>query len=514
MLLDLVCMIGDILFALLTFPVRMALTWWQRFIYSDIEGTPDSGEVDGSLVKSTIGDKGALESVDPFSMRQPPGPLTQRDTNAPQNPRKVSLDRQHARLPSREVNLGALQPNHSIPNNNKQRAGQNGLQSHQIWYPPRSASPDEDADEGPPDFREGLNMLLETEEEARQREQAEEWRLYPPFPSAYPPTPAVISSSTLPANSTAAPRSLEPKSLFNIPEDPPQQDFRGSLLPPRMPLNPGFVDGLSDEYHNDRVHNNDFDEMIIDVESETDYEGEDDFDFTLRTPLQPLQTALLPITRASHQISRASSVASRSTTLTSTGGGSSLRTYSSSESLSSAPVSDLSSIAASKRPSSSNKTISARNRLQITEGKASQNSLREKTSVAPQTRRHITPHRRLPKRGRVQSHTEESALKSSETSGISEDISGENANSKKHITKRRKVTSPTRTINSARPVRRRVTRHIPNQLHPAKLPPPFVPRTSSRLRAASQPAPIELSQASLSSTVELAPNCLVQYTEE
>jgi hypothetical protein len=119
-----------------------------------------------------------------------------------------------------------------------------------------------------------FNLLPETEEAVQEREEVEEWRQYPPFPLAYPPTPLVATPSRLPDNaaSTIHTPQLSPDAviLSDISEDLPQQDFGESLLLPRKPLNPGLVDGLSNDYYNPGAQSNCFDNIIDNINSGTD----------------------------------------------------------------------------------------------------------------------------------------------------------------------------------------------------------------------------------------------------
>ncbi|KAH9899547.1 hypothetical protein C8Q73DRAFT_325971 [Cubamyces lactineus] len=178
--------------------------------------------------------------------------------------------------------------------------------AHQIWYPSASAFADEmNPHSGLP------TPPIEHQQAAAAT--ADEWRQYPPFPSAYPPTPLSTSSHLSSAGPTlAAPRPVRPSDaqFTGIPEESDSDDegspvsrqgFRRSLLLPREPQNPGSDGGMSDEIQMkgvqqtrspqqptpvaaavDDSHN--LSEMIVDEDDTYMDEEEDDFNVTLRTP--------------------------------------------------------------------------------------------------------------------------------------------------------------------------------------------------------------------------------------
>ncbi|KAJ7462079.1 hypothetical protein FB451DRAFT_1562647 [Mycena latifolia] len=138
-----------------------------------------------------------------------------------------------------------------------------------------------------------LASAVESDESRREREQMEEWRQYPPFPSAYPPTP-LPAPSPLPSIAAFALRRFSP-----IMEDPPEreQDFGVSLPSPHEPSNPGSVGGASDEANVFRVQNDSSTMTTTDAMDE-DEEVEDDFDVTLRTPGTTPAAMSAPMTRS------------------------------------------------------------------------------------------------------------------------------------------------------------------------------------------------------------------------
>jgi len=481
-------MIGDITFALSVFPIHIVSSWWEKSIFNH-------GAALELETKSSQVERNNVPAVANNMYPRVPG-------LAPPNtlhfPRKVSSDSRrpgHSRSSSPESSQDAIQLDPRVQKGSVQRVPSNGTPNgHQIWHPPPSSysNADEDSPGGSipnarhsrPDSDDDLDL--------QQREQVEEWRQYPPFPSAYPPTPLVTASSRLPND---PPRPLQPPSntgLTDISEDDPQEDFRGSLLPPRKPLNPSYV-GLSDDsLTHPGVQNMDIvdDEMAIHIDSETtdmDDEEEDEFNTTLRTPLPLLGSARshLRDTAAKRPVSFASSVASKSTALT-TAGGSSLRTQSSSESLLSAAMSmvsstESSSVVGKKRPLPRNRVVSVRNKARLI----------DRTTVRSTPRRRGIPNSPLPRPPQIRKvPRREQAPSASET--VSEDTSSaDNIDEQKtHTAKRRKIALPPgRVVPPSRLVRHRITRYAtpPRRAVQAKLttaPVASAPsRSSARLRS-------------------------------
>ncbi|KAF7302976.1 hypothetical protein MKEN_01260400 [Mycena kentingensis (nom. inval.)] len=195
---------------------------------------------------------------------------------------------------------------------------------YQVWHPPRSAYDDDDDPPMP------IPPLVpeESAEEALARKQQEEWRQYPPLPSAYPPTPLPLHRSVppdppvfseegrrqldewrrypdfpsaYPATPLARPASISAApSISAIPalqfapileeedeEGGDELEGFGQSLPsqPELP-NPGSVRDVSDNSEN---------ALGIYEEMEEDDDDEDDeFDVTLRTP----ETLRTPMTRS------------------------------------------------------------------------------------------------------------------------------------------------------------------------------------------------------------------------
>ncbi|KAJ7506570.1 hypothetical protein B0H11DRAFT_2219268 [Mycena galericulata] len=289
-LFDVARMFGDIIFLLSTYPFQLLATWWQNtFTHPE---PPVEEAANGGLYAEV---QQALHSV---SYQLPAQPGGRRRSSGP------IRDDFHA------VN-GMIEEQNVMPRPRFSAGYVDGLepaargQAHEIWHPPRSAYQDEDEDNP-------LSLVpdLETEENRRERERMEEWRQYPPFPSAYPPTPLPASSSRLPLPSVPA-SSFVPRNFSPIVEDQQsEQDFGQSLPSPHELSNPGSVGGVSDEdnvlgiqagpYRATPSQDNTMDE---------DEEEDDDFDVTLRTPgpLVETQVNRAPMTRSKSKQSSSSS---------------------------------------------------------------------------------------------------------------------------------------------------------------------------------------------------------------
>lgn len=271
---------------------------------------------------------------------------------------------------------------------------------HQIWRPPPSAYADEDGHTGlptPPLERlyrplppEGLPPIVD------------EWRQYPAFPSAYPPTPI---AAPMPLRTSAAQfGGIREEDEIGVgdPPDPSsfygssrragsQQGFRRSLQLPRESRNPDSDGGLSDDNEMNGVHErtetqtthqpHSLEQQADDVAQHEDEEMGDDSlttvhmsvdeasgsdaeddasDVSLGTPARfrrrweraerENQEELKPFPLLALQIADSTdSRASRSTTLSTTDDGSELRTRTNSAASQLSSVSDASSVAGRKR---------------------------------------------------------------------------------------------------------------------------------------------------------------------
>ncbi|KAK7054006.1 hypothetical protein R3P38DRAFT_2853859 [Favolaschia claudopus] len=251
---DVVRMFGDIIFLMLSYPFQLAASWWNRtFAHGHVE---ENDRANGGLYAEV---HEVLHSV---SYQIPVQAGNRRRSSGPLSPDAANLS----------PNLPPPPPYAATETVPRRASG-----PHEIWHPPRSAYHDDDDNHAdlPNPFPESL-------EDQRARQHMEEWRQYPPFPSAYPPTPLPPPTSRLP---------LPPMQPFApIPEDT-MQDFGQSLpSPPELP-NSGFARDSSDENQNvlgiqisasfSGITTTASQDETMD---EDDEEEEDDFNVTLRTP--------------------------------------------------------------------------------------------------------------------------------------------------------------------------------------------------------------------------------------
>ncbi|KAF9035010.1 hypothetical protein BDZ89DRAFT_1062263 [Hymenopellis radicata] len=256
-LLDVARMFGDILFVLASYPIRAIASWipWagldgqfssQRAssTFQPNHASFDTTSADPQLVDSRARGDDSRGSM--FAESRTQGPQSR---GCPAESSSSSLD---PAMPSSAASLSAT------------------LQ-YQIWHPPASSYDDPD---GVPSS--GIQTVTHIEShDSVQEMHTEEWRKYPDFPSAYPPTPI------------APTRNLPPFQLGEADEEepslPPVQVFDQSLLTSRVPLNPGLADSLSDNVNTFRVHS----------------EISPKFDKTLRTPAPHFGTFASPSSVAS-----------------------------------------------------------------------------------------------------------------------------------------------------------------------------------------------------------------------
>lgn len=329
-------MFGDILFVVLAIPTEYVYTWYTKFVSCSSNSLCSETENNPAITTRAT---------------RPVPSLTRVAENGRPDHQPVCFPKKRG---SDRTPLGSSDHQPSRSHTRVDKVGQRArtrthLDPHQIWYPPPSLySDEEDAREAPGSNSQPPSSIGETRglfsERLQEQKTLDEWGQYPAFPSAYPPTPTVVSTASLPSHSAAA-RIANSMILAEISEETLQQDFSKSLLPPQKPFEPGFVKGLSDEIKTPGVHYDRLESMSVDS-----YSGdEDSFDTTLQTPMPPLRTtrSAFPIDR---EISVASSVATQSTALT-TNTRNSLETQSSLESLSSDGISmsDLPSVLGKKR---------------------------------------------------------------------------------------------------------------------------------------------------------------------
>ncbi|KAG6897181.1 hypothetical protein C0992_003570 [Termitomyces sp. T32_za158] len=429
LVLDLARMFGDILFVVLAIPTEYVHMWYKKFV-------PRSE----SLYTETESDPTSTASTMPV-----PNP-TRVAENGRHGHRPVCFpkEKKFHRQPSGDSDHQPSRSHTRVDQVGQRAQARTHLDPHQIWYPPPASYSDEEdtreaPDQGfqPPSSVDEMRGLLS--KGLQEHKTVDEWRQYPAFPSAYPPTPIVVSTASLPSHSTAATHLPNSLLLAEIPEEAVQQDFSKSLLPPRKPLNSGFVKGLSDEIQTPGVHYDRLESMSADSYSE----DEDSFNTTLQTPMPPL-----PATRSAFPIDRGisvtSSVATQATALT-TGTRNSLETQSSIESLSSAGMSDLPSVLGKKR-SFPLDVLDFNTTSQIISGRNGTREVLGDNAAASQ---------RLPISGitRTQIDVVDGDAESTFSTTSSVD------DQKPKVPKRRKISqSPKRKILVTRP---KVTRHVP-----------------------------------------------------
>lgn len=333
-------MTGDFFFAMAMYPIQLCVAWWRKKFHTNYEvcdtdqetdSTTSSDQVNTSELPSSFIaslDQSSLpvpirktSSEDPVP-KYPPQPLTKEmpsrkstrevTTRSTALPVRKSTKEGPMQRGSRDTlrrkepvkaNSSQLEPNffessrrrsgsptRSITAESSGSSGSPGLESNffqsppgaapapLVWYPPKQAyadegleAPDADTTVRPSDRQSTL---------AREHQQFEEWRQYPAFPSAYPPTPLPITTKLTVASAAYA----------AIEEEAPLQDFRPSLVPPREPLNPSHAGDSSDNNVSYTPGNSNLtiDEEDGSMSTDEEYEEEDAFNITLRTPLKPL----------------------------------------------------------------------------------------------------------------------------------------------------------------------------------------------------------------------------------
>ena len=527
------------MFAISTYPLHLALQWWhKRFgtfyeplqTEQDTQGGSsdvDSSEVPTSFLGTSSGPRAELDVEQPESATIQLPPKVTSETPQPQlsndarshnsgprvsntlhyrnseassstNPKK-EIRRQRT-LPSSHKGSKVVTAENSsavnsanIETTSHQREGESSSR-HQIWHPPRSSYIDDGEDQADLTLRPSDPSIPSKDFQGSQEEtliaqkELDEWRQYPPFPSAYPPTPLAVTSRL-------AAVSIVRSTIYPaIEEERSKQDFQKSLLPPREPLNPSPAGDLSDQsftfgispYHLARQATTT--DEADDSMSTDDYEDEDEFNTTLRTPLQPLgsiRAQLLP-RRLASLASGSSAVPSRLSTLTTADGGSSLRTRTSSETLSTSE-SIPASVIGKKRSYPRTKLSNIKNRVCQIEDRgideiADPNSL---ATVSSGTRH------------------KPNAIVSPVTSDTVDDPESSLKNSAEEVDKapeekRRKVIrSSTRVAASRSNIKRRIP---PPQTRKNKvIEPGATKRSSSRMKSGSRAYPVEASLSTLSS---------------
>ena len=532
--LHLLHLVGDFVFALSTYPLHLTLEWWhKRFdtyyeplqTEQDTQGGSsdvDTSEVPTSFLGSSSGPRAELdtEQLETATIQLPPkatSETSQRqlsnsarshnlghripnarnsEGSSPTNPKKET--RRQRTLPSSQKGSKVVAGDSSLTVNSadieatKHRREGEASSHHQIWHPPRSSYIDDGEDQANLTLRPS-DLSVPSKQGSREetfiayeQKELDEWRQYPPFPSAYPPTPLVVTSRLAAASVVRS--TIYPA----IEEERSQQDFQKSLLPPREPLNPSPAGDSSDQSFKFGISPYNLGPQATSTDeaddsmSTDDYEDEDGFNVTLRTPLQPFgsrRSQLLP-KRLASLASGSSVVPSRLSTLTTADGGSSLRTPTSSE-----PPSASESIPASvigkKRSYPRTKPNNSKNRVsQIEEG--GPGGMADVDLLT--TIRGGTQHK-------------PNAIANPDTSDAVDDPESSLKSSAEELDKapeekRRKVIRSSARVAASRP---NIKRHIPPppQTRKSKVTEPK--RSSSRMKSGSRAHPVEGSLNTLSS---------------
>ncbi|KAL0950064.1 hypothetical protein HGRIS_010069 [Hohenbuehelia grisea] len=385
-------MLGDILYAVLTMPFRIPMAWWHQS-WRKRSTEPQQESVSSSIPLGETTDPHASSTtsvdrhlqIDYFSSKTASKPtassLAKTRSVAPQKPPKPLQAPRPARNPTsarpprgsfraqrptasrlkstdRTINqakVGSLQAK-AVQQHDLSKANP----SHEIWNPPPSSYADSEEEDPPRPSTNSTDevnpaSLADTTVIPMSESHVDEWRKYPPFPSAYPPTPIISNIRPMPAGDSSGTGVQMP--FPSIPEDLQPQDFRESLLQSRRSPDPSLHESLSDGeaapgIPNIRVSRDSDAEMGSVTYSSGD---EDAFNVTLETPRPQRAESRSPTPNENHDHvsdaeSSTSSLPSRSTTLNTADCGSSLRTRTTSGSSSSSSLSNSSSAAGSKRP--------------------------------------------------------------------------------------------------------------------------------------------------------------------
>ncbi|KAJ7639443.1 hypothetical protein FB45DRAFT_905612 [Roridomyces roridus] len=270
---DVARMFGDIIFIMLegivAYPFKLVSVWWKTW---------------------TNASEPLFENVPNGAPSSRPSPARRRSSGvSPVN--ATAIQQQPPSLRHR-------------PSYERVEASSDGV--YKIWHPPRSAFQAEEEEEAE------AGASTSEQQSQREREQIDEWRQYPPFPSAYPPTP-LPPQSRLPVHPTAA-RAFSP-----ILEDTQEQGFGSSPPSPHeLSVNSSSMQGGGGEHEN--VLGIHFDERVDEDGEEEEEDDDDDFDVTLRTPRSLLlaSAASTTTTRITRSQSKQSSVSVDSVSVSTT----------------------------------------------------------------------------------------------------------------------------------------------------------------------------------------------------
>jgi hypothetical protein len=364
--------LGDFILLIFSLPFSAAISWWYG---------PPTDEDQAGLTEADS------ESIRSYGDEQPTA-FNQRSDHSHRNLRKSSPSEGPSRLGTVAASGHDAHP-HGLPREIRRSsdtlrsrfyaAPNASSQNHQIWYPPPTSHADaeEDGADNP-----ATVPPITMPEPCISSVGIDDWLTYPPFPSAYPPTPVRPSQMNMsePVHPSQFGVIHEEDTGATVPNndqnDGTRQGFGRSLLPPREPSNPGSDGDLSDESENRGVQiqetryvtSSDSDEDMEDYETE-----EDSFDITFRTPQHRRFLRAVPMGREVSNISIvteatvASSAPSETTGLTTDHHASSLRTTTVTMSRSASMA--TSSAAGMKRPLPHSK-IGVRPRIRVADSRS------------------------------------------------------------------------------------------------------------------------------------------------
>ena len=304
--------VGDFILLLLSLPFSAAMSWW--YGSSTDEDQAGLTEVDSESVRS-------------YGDEQP----------APSNRHSDHRGHHDARMASSASAFRETRKSSDTLRSRFYAPPAASSKKHEIWHPPSSSH--EDVDENQAEYPANVPPVVIPEPRIASVA-VDDWQTYPPFPSAYPPTPVHPAQINMP-------EPVHPSHYGIIHEegtagtvanneqiDGARPDFGRSLLPPCEPLNPGSDGGLSDEmkYSGVQIHETRYVTSSDGDDDIEDYESEDSFDVTFQTPKHRRILRAVPMGREVSNVSIvteatvASSVPSEATGLTTDHHASSLRT--------------------------------------------------------------------------------------------------------------------------------------------------------------------------------------------
>ncbi len=279
-------MFGDILFVLASYPIRAIASWipWAGF--------------DGQFSSQHA----SLFAADPTSADPQRVDSRARDDNS----RGIMFEESRTQGPQSRSGPAESSSSSLDPAMQSSSANVSATLQYQIWHPPASSYDDL---QGVPSSGNQTATHIESHDLV-QEIHTDEWRKYPEFPSAYPPTPIAPTRKLPPAQPGDKHSSSQFSSIQEADEEeyslPPVQVFDQSLLTSRVPLNPSLDDSLSDNVNTSWVHSKVSPEGFpvavegdVSVSDDDLYDEEDEFDKTLRTPAAHFGTFASPSSVAS-----------------------------------------------------------------------------------------------------------------------------------------------------------------------------------------------------------------------